>query len=224
MNSWQQYLYNKYVLAPWATELAMEESKKNKKTEEVGTHQFQDEACRKRYKDWYASGKLARFFNGNVIGHADLPKSKVNSTDPWDDYFTTDPEEYDTVPDVKPAKVEDANVITSKVAGLGDNDLHRPVIDLKSKAHVVPSTSGNHLYLEQTLSWRQYAFLLWALKTVGLIKSDFYLAAMKRHMTVVRLPWIKKQFANRFEPEHHIANLATCPCPFCTAFRALEKK
>lgn len=78
----------------------------------------------------------------------------------------------------------EANLISS----LTVDGLHAPAIDLDFPCRLVPSsTSGHyHLYLDRTMSWRQYKRLLRAMLKAGLIEPGFYKIAKIRKQTFLR--------------------------------------
>lgn len=105
--------------------------------------------------------------------------------------------------------IEDAHVITSRVAGqrpprdaAGLNDptvneqemLHKVVVDIDMPARLVPSSTPGHfhLYIDHEMTWRQYVQLLDALVEAGIVEPGYVKAAERRGFTAVRLPWITK--------------------------------
>lgn len=97
--------------------------------------------------------------------------------------------------EIVPRDDSTANVITSelKVGGYFESG-HMPILDIDFPAAVIPSSTPGHfhLYMLKTMTWREYLFLLWALKTVGIIQEGYFAASVKRGFTCLRLPWIKK--------------------------------
>jgi hypothetical protein len=93
-------------------------------------------------------------------------------------YFTTDKDE--------------ANLITSKV--LGNDQLHKVVLDVDIPARLIPSsTEGHfHLYIDKQIPWDNYVDLLGALAECGIIEAGYANASVERGYTAARLPWIKK--------------------------------
>lgn len=92
--------------------------------------------------------------------------------------------------DVKPAGIEEANIVTSLLT----NGQHAPVLDLDVPHVLVPSSTPghSHLYLDVAMSWEEYQNLLKALRDVGIIEEGYYQGALARGHSDVRLPWIKK--------------------------------
>ena len=84
----------------------------------------------------------------------------------------------------------DANLICSD---LPDGN-HMLVVDIDLPAALVPSSTPGHyhLYIGETMTWRQYKRVLRAMYRAGLIQYGFYAAAKRRGYTSVRPPWVRK--------------------------------
>ncbi len=106
----------------------------------------------------------------------------------------TDSDQMESSEDPFPCRLEDANVITSKI--VGPTHKHMLLIDIDHPAYLVrSSTPGHfHLYVEVPggIDKRRYFNLLNALVDCGVIEHGYYKASMKRGYTTLRLPWIKK--------------------------------
>lgn len=96
-------------------------------------------------------------------------------------------------------ELEKAEVVTSQanipdVWGDRDGGFHRPILDIDFPVVVIPSTTPghNHLYINKTMTWPQYAKLLRVLAEVGIIEWGYADASIEREHTAVRLPWVKK--------------------------------
>lgn len=93
---------------------------------------------------------------------------------------------------------ESTNLVGSLVDDTpSDNEewLHAPVLDLDYTAHLIPSsTPGNyHLYLDKTITWKQYKKVLKVLAHAGLIEPGYAKAAIRKKGSYVRLPGVKKK-------------------------------
>lgn len=92
------------------------------------------------------------------------------------------------------------NLASSK---LSSGRYHLPALDIDFAAQLLPSSTAGHfhLYLDgmQPLTWRQYKRLLRALARAGVIERGYYKHAVKRRMTLLRLPWITKTAAEHVE-------------------------
>jgi hypothetical protein len=95
-------------------------------------------------------------------------------------------------PENEVAILEDADIITSKVEG--ENDWHKPILDIDFGAQLIPSSTPGHfhLYLDKAMSWYQYKKLLSALRQAGIIEPGYQQASVNRGYSAVRLPWIDK--------------------------------
>lgn len=93
---------------------------------------------------------------------------------------------------------EEANLVSSRMPFPGNrtrNDQwHMPVIDLDFECHLEPSTTPghSHLYVNRTVTWRQYKRLLRAMHEVGMIETGFLRLSIHRGATFVRRPGVKK--------------------------------
>jgi hypothetical protein len=87
------------------------------------------------------------------------------------------------------------NVVTSLMVGGRGEGEHMPVIDCDYPVYVVPSSTPGHyhLYLNKPISWKHYRRVLRAMSHAGLIEPGYYRASLKRRLTRVRLPWIRKE-------------------------------
>jgi hypothetical protein len=81
---------------------------------------------------------------------------------------------------------KDANLISS----LLPNQRHAPAIDLDFPCRLVASrTQGHfHLYLERSVTWRQYKRLLRVMMRIGLVEKGYYYASKAAGATFLRLP------------------------------------
>jgi len=88
--------------------------------------------------------------------------------------------------------LEEATVITSRVAGEGD--LHKVVLDIDLPAQLIPSSTPGHfhLYIDKEIPWREYRHLLHALANAGVIEEGYAGASTARGYTAARLPWVRK--------------------------------
>lgn len=113
-----------------------------------------------------------------------FPGQELRSVDFGDsDYDTTSQRADD---------VEDANLVTSKVAGRVFR--HKPVLDIDFPAQLVPSSTPGHfhLFLDKEMEDETYWKLLEALADAGVIEHGYFKASVRRGFTAVRLPWVKK--------------------------------
>jgi hypothetical protein len=72
---------------------------------------------------------------------------------------------------------------------------HSPVLDIDFEARLLPSsTEGHyHLYLDGIeMPWPKYRKLLEVLAEVGVIERGYYKASVRRQMTCVPLPGVRK--------------------------------
>lgn len=88
--------------------------------------------------------------------------------------------------------VEEAQVITSLVAGGGGQ--HKLVLDVDLPAQLIPSTTEGHfhLYVDTVIEHDKWEALLIALAEAGVIEPGYMRASIARGFTAVRLPWVKK--------------------------------
>lgn len=72
--------------------------------------------------------------------------------------------------------------------------LHKPCIDIDHPARLLPSsTEGHfHLYFDKAVTWENYVKLLQTLVDCGLLSQFNFDRSIRRGMTHVRCPWIKK--------------------------------
>lgn len=87
---------------------------------------------------------------------------------------------------------EEANLVSS----LTVRGQHAPVIDLDVPAYLVPSSTPghSHLYIEIEMPWWRYRILLAGLALSGLLGSGYYAHSVRRRMTMVRKPGVKKPY------------------------------
>jgi hypothetical protein len=100
------------------------------------------------------------------------------------------------------ADLDQANLITSRVAGQiedGFLDLlggpnHKVVLDIDLPARLLPSSTPghHHLFIDKAIPWDDYVNLLEALAACGLVERGYVYASKERGYTCVRLPWVKK--------------------------------
>lgn len=93
--------------------------------------------------------------------------------------------------------IDEANAITSKVAGLRllDEELHKPILDIDFPVHVVPSSTPghSHVYIDKAMPWEKLTALLDALADAGLVERGYADASIDQGFTTVRAPWVKKE-------------------------------
>lgn len=82
----------------------------------------------------------------------------------------------------------EANLVSSET----NRGTHKPVIDLAVPVEVVPSTDGQHLYIETEMSWLRYATMLTALKIGGVIETGFWAWSLRRRASFVRPQGVTK--------------------------------
>lgn len=87
------------------------------------------------------------------------------------------------------AKLE-ATLVSSKL----EDGQHAPALDVDLPCRLVgSSTPGHfHLFIDKPMSWRRYRAILKALKNAGIIEPGYYDVSVKRRMTMLRLPHIRK--------------------------------
>lgn len=104
------------------------------------------------------------------------------------------------------ADLDQANLITSKVAGqpesssdpfldlFGPSGRHKVVLDIDLPVTVLPSTTPghHHLFIDHEVAWDDYVNLLEALATCGLVEPGYVNSSKQRGYSCVRLPWVKK--------------------------------
>lgn len=83
-----------------------------------------------------------------------------------------------------------ANLVASRTES-GD---HAPALDLDVPAYLVPSSTRGHthLYINVSMPWWKYRILLKTLVWCGIIEEGYYRASVRRKMTMVRPPWVRK--------------------------------
>jgi hypothetical protein len=72
---------------------------------------------------------------------------------------------------------------------------HSPVLDIDFEVQLIPSTTKGHyhLYLDGiSMEWDKYRKLLQTLAECKVIEQGFCDASLRREMTCVRLPHVKK--------------------------------
>jgi len=120
--------------------------------------------------------------------------------------FNEEPTEGEYTRPSETADLEQANLITSKVAGqpeptidpffglLNGGDRHKVVLDIDLPVTVLPSTTPghHHLFIDHEVAWDDYVNLLEALVTCGLVEPGYVNASKQRGYSCVRLPWVKK--------------------------------
>ncbi len=81
---------------------------------------------------------------------------------------------------------DDANLVSSRVAGL--NKQNMPILDLDFDCKLVESSTRGHyhLYLNKVISWDQYKPILTALHNAGLINTFWYESSLASKGTFVR--------------------------------------
>ena len=86
---------------------------------------------------------------------------------------------------------EQANLISS----LCQTGKHAPVLDIDFPATLVPSsTEGHfHLYLDKEITWDKYVVLLKALQEAGICEEGFVRQSIRRGMSFLRRPEVKKE-------------------------------
>lgn len=91
------------------------------------------------------------------------------------------------------------NLVSSRLfyepSGDPFGNLHSPVLDIDFEARLVPSTTQGHyhLYLDGlVMEWDRYKDLLQTLMNFGVIEEGYYQASLRRRMTCVRPPDVKK--------------------------------
>lgn len=90
------------------------------------------------------------------------------------------------------------NLVASRIALNEHNptsNWHSPVVDIDFPVRVVPSSTPghHHLYLDGIMmKWEKYESLLKALADAGIIEGGYCKNSLRRQMTMVRLPHVKK--------------------------------
>lgn len=62
-----------------------------------------------------------------------------------------------------------------------------------TRIHVVKSTHHNHLYINRTMKWEDYEYLLLALAECGIVSSNYCDFSIMRHQSFLRYPGISKR-------------------------------
>lgn len=90
------------------------------------------------------------------------------------------------------AEVDDANLVSSRLAGR--EGWHSPILDIDFPARLVPSaTEGHyHLYLDRPMKWERYKALLEALAAAKIISRHYLKHSLLREATMARPPWVEK--------------------------------
>ena len=85
---------------------------------------------------------------------------------------------------------EEANLISSKT----ESGRHAPALDLDLPSRLVPSSTPGHyhLYVDVELSWPRYVILLLGLTLSGLMGPSYFAHSLRRRMTLVRKPGVRK--------------------------------
>ncbi|MFE7797005.1 hypothetical protein [Nocardia sp. NPDC057440] len=89
-------------------------------------------------------------------------------------------------------KLEDANLVSSKVRD--SEDRHILALDIDFPAMLVPSSTPghHHLYIDKEMSWPQLELVLQTLSYAGIIEEGYAAASIERHQTNLRTPWERK--------------------------------
>jgi hypothetical protein len=88
--------------------------------------------------------------------------------------------------------VDEANILTSEVAG--KPGMHKVALDIDLPAKLLPSSTPGHwhLYIDRELPWETYTKVLDALAEAGIIETGYARASKIRGYTSVRPPWLPK--------------------------------
>jgi hypothetical protein len=86
----------------------------------------------------------------------------------------------------------EANLVSS----LTESGLQAPIIDLDFPARLVPSSTPGHahLYIDVEMPWWRYFLLLTGFVLSGTMGSGYYMHSLRRKMTMVRKPDVKKPY------------------------------
>lgn len=92
----------------------------------------------------------------------------------------------------------EANLVSSALA----DGTHAPALDLDLPCVLIPSTTPghHHLLIDKSMPWWRYRILLRALVFAGLVEKRYYKHSVRRGMTMLRLPHIRKG-GRRLRPE-----------------------
>ena len=84
----------------------------------------------------------------------------------------------------------EANLVSS----LCESGRHAPTIDLDLPARLVESSTPghHHLYVDVELSWPRYLILLLGFTLSGLMGPSYFTHSLRRRMTMVRKPGVRK--------------------------------
>lgn len=104
-------------------------------------------------------------------------------------------------------RIEDANVITSKIKPnlLQFSGQHKVLVDVDMPVKVFESSTPGHfhLYIDKEMTWHDYRLLLGTLERVGIISAGYHDACVLRGYSTLRLPWVKKERRGTGEPKHY---------------------
>lgn len=97
-----------------------------------------------------------------------------------------------TVNDAEVCPVDEANILTSEVAG--KPGMHKVALDIDLPAKLLPSSTPGHwhLYIDCDVPWEVYTKLLDTLVEAGVIEVGYARASKLRGYTSVRPPWMPK--------------------------------
>ena len=108
-------------------------------------------------------------------------------------------DEYESSEALEKCSREDGEIVSSKLAGqslfnFAGEEKHKILLDIDHNAVLVPSsTEGHwHLYIDHTITWKQYRSLLSALAEAGVIEDGYAQASIRREQTHLRVPWLNK--------------------------------
>lgn len=93
--------------------------------------------------------------------------------------------------------VNEAEMISSRLADDGGRARHAPILDLDVPATLIASstTGHSHLYLDVPMSWRAYKRVLRALAKAGVIEKSWCRASISGRATLLSPPWRRKAAA-----------------------------
>jgi hypothetical protein len=71
---------------------------------------------------------------------------------------------------------------------------HVPTLDLDVPHELVPSTTPghSHLYIDVPMPWWKYKLLLRVLAWTGIIERNYAAVSIRRGLSDVRVPWLRK--------------------------------
>lgn len=83
----------------------------------------------------------------------------------------------------------------NRISSLTEDGSHAPVIDIDLPIRAIPSSTPGHyhLYIDKKMSWKSYRKLLKALVEAGLVEEGWYKMSLRRGMTMVRPPRLRKK-------------------------------